>query len=313
MALPAKPRFYRHSGKVPAPAFLLAPPLCLLVGLLTGGIYGYLGLLVHLVPLAEFFLLFLICALMALGALLGIFPAMLMSRLHARSTPAVLVLTLIESLAALYSAWFFWFVSYFQYFGRPFPLRLASPLQLARFIQFLSTKGVWTSFSVHPAGPALWAIWIGEAAVIIGIALFIAARAARNRVYCESCKKWGSTRSLMQTRPIKSELLRKNLFAGNFESLASAEKSPDGDSAWNQFTLEGCPSCDNLQTLTVERARLERDRRRTKTKTTHIIHRLLLTPDQTVTLAHIAASVMTGELPADSPTPTDAPSPSPPA
>jgi hypothetical protein len=271
-------KFYRHSGKVPPLAMVAAPIVCFAFAVLAGSLFGYLEFLAHLLPATKLFIIVIVAALVGLGTLLGAIPAYLFRRLNGRSTPALLFLTFLAACVALYCAWVFWIVAFLNYFSKPVHVRLANPIVLWHFIQLINLHGTWSfGFGDRPTGVVLALLWSTEAALI------------------------------MQVSQLNSEQLRTDLLAGNFDLLTRAERSEPGEDCWNDVVLEGCDTCDNLQTLTVTRSLRLRSERKTEIKTKNILHRLLISPEQTATLAQAAAVVMM--QPPDSPEPSPLPPP----
>jgi hypothetical protein len=286
-------RFYRHSGKVPPLAMIVAPLVCFAFAILAGSLFGYLEFLAHLLPAAKLLLIAITCALVGISILLGTIPARLFRRLNARSTPALLLLTFLQSCVALYCAWVFWIVAFLNYINIPVRLRLATPTALWHFIQIIDQHGIWSlGFGARPTGLALAAIWLGEAAVILALSVAWAQQKSVENVFCEHCGKWGVVRPLMQISPLSSDQLRTDILAGNFDLLTHAERSESGEDCWNDIVLEGCDTCDNLQTLTVTRVLRLRSERKTEIKSKKILHRLVISPEQTASLAQTAAVVM---------------------
>jgi hypothetical protein len=301
-------KFYRHSGKVPPLAMVAAPIVCFAFAVLAGSLFGYLEFLAHLLPATKLFIIVIVAALVGLGTLLGAIPAYLFRRLNGRSTPALLFLTFLAACVALYCAWVFWIVAFLNYFSKPVHVRLANPIVLWHFIQLINLHGTWSfGFGDRPTGVVLALLWSTEAALIIAFSVGMAQRLALRNVFCEHCRKWGVLRPLMQVSQLNSEQLRTDLLAGNFDLLTRAERSEPGEDCWNDVVLEGCDTCDNLQTLTVTRSLRLRSERKTEIKTKNILHRLLISPEQTATLAQAAAVVMM--QPPDSPEPSPLPPP----
>ncbi len=294
---------YRHSGKVPPAAFLFAFLLSLAAAALICWIYGPLQFLLELVPYAKLRAMLVLLLIMGGGICLGTVPTFLLTRLKGRSVPAALLLAAITCLVAYYFAWAGWFYAYFDYVKDPAPaIAMLNPAILFPLISELYEKG-FTPFVGDPAtGPLLGLTWAIEFGGMVAAACVYAKIMMNARVFCETCQAWGIQRPLMKLQdpgtPQRDTFI-KQLTQGDLTSLSTASAPAAAESSWLQTILEGCPNCDNLQTLSIDRFQIIKNKKGKTQNKTHLLRRLLLTPDQTVTLAQTAASLT--PLPAQPP------------
>lgn len=303
--LNARPQFYRHSGKVPLAAFLIGIPIALIAGGIIGALDGLLGFWSHLIPSLKGSFLVELLLTMGVGFALGMIPVALLKGLKARSMPAVWGLTLLTCSFAYYVSWVCWTYAFARYVGaEPELLFLARPDIQIEVIQDLNETGTWYLFDdLQPSGAFLGLIWLIEIATIFGIAMYWSHTRMKADVFCEHCRKWGTRQQLTQIRTADVAALRQGLIDGNFEILASARRKLPTDTAWCVVDLEGCAQCDSLQTLVLDECRETTNSEGKSTiKVKHIIRRLLLTPEQTVQLAMMAAANASPDsTPADPP------------
>jgi hypothetical protein len=304
----AKPEFYRHSGKVPLAAFLIGIPISLIAGGIIGALDGLLGFWSHLIPSLKGSFLVELLLTMGVGFALGMIPVALLRGLKARSMPAIWGLTLLTCSLAYYVSWVCWTYAFGRYVGaEPELLFLARPDIQIEVIQGLNAAGTWYLFDdVQPRGAFLALIWLIEIATIFGIALYWGHTRMKADVFCEHCRKWGTRQQLTQIRTADVAALRQGLIDGNFEVLASAQRKLPTDTIWCVVDLEGCAQCDNLQTLVLDECReTTNSEGKASIKVNRLIRRLLLTPEQTVQLAMMAAANASPDDTPTDPSPTD--------
>jgi hypothetical protein len=175
---------------------------------------------------------------------------------------------------------------------------IARPDVLADLITSIDETGLWYLIDdVKPQGIFLTLIWIAEAVIILGAAIYQCKERMKTQVFCEECLKWGTSRHLATIRAENLGDLQSALQAGNMEALAAATPKRAADTRWAIVDLEGCGSCDTLQTLNLAECTETRTKEgKAVIKVKRLIKRMLLTPEQTVQLAMIAATKAGGAV-----------------
>jgi hypothetical protein len=295
------PQFYRHSGKAPATAFAAGLAFTVILGAIAGSALGAAEFVGHLIPSLKLMAVAEVLVVWGAGLLIGFGMTRLLGRFKARSPLLAYGCSLAAALVALYFAWAAWIYSYMLYSGQAIPYNfIAMPMHLVDGIMGLYDQGSWSiSKDDVPKGIFLAGIWIAELTVLAVFAFRATRKELDRRVFCEQCGTWGNSRHLMQIADKDSANMQAGLLAGRSEALSNAERLPRGSAKWCDVTLEGCSTCDTLQALTLEHTALIPTKKgKSKKKSTKLVRRLLLTPEQTVQIVLVAASL-------------DAPSPSP--
>ena len=288
---PVVPSFYRHSGKVPTVAGVVALVTAVGLGVVLGLLYGAVVLWIHLIPYVKLSLLLDFCAVVGFSFVFGLVPTWILQKLKARSTAAAIGASLTACLAGYYCAWIGWVWAFLVYQGDKTPLAIVRPDLLSSFAAWCFQNGTWFLLDdLKPKGWFLAAIWLLELGTIVGIACTVARRRMSKTVFCETCNAWGTDRELMKTGAVASDVLQKEIAAGNIEAFAGSPRYSAMDKQWLIVSLEGCANCDNLQTLTLKHCQENRDKKgNVSVKIKVLVRRLMLAPEQTVRLAMIAA------------------------
>lgn len=314
LAYAAPRRFYRHSGKVPLPAWIATTLSALLSGAILGAAYGILSFFGHLIPFTKLFLIIEAAAPFALGVALGALPARVLRRLKGRSTLTALMMALLAVTVGLYATWLAYLSTLFLYAGHPIPLKLLLvPSHFAATITALANVGVWRiDKDLHPQGAFLWIVWGLEAAVILGTALLTAFNVITAAVFCEQCKTWGALQTLARLESSDEAQICRDLAVGNVQSLAAARLASDSATTWLSVTLEGCAACEGVQALNLTRITLVPNKQgNAGIKRRKLVNRIMLTPEAT---GELLLAVATLNAPPPEPNPEPAPdSPTPPA
>jgi hypothetical protein len=218
-------------------------------------------------------------------------------KLKARSMTMAWGATAAACAAAYYVAWMCWLYGLGVYSQLNIGFAtMARPDVLAELIGDLNKEGSWYLFKdLAPSGLFLSLIWLVEAGTIGGIAFYRAHSAMAAKVFCEHCEKWGTRQQLTQLRTADPAALKAELEAGHVEALATAEPKRATDTTWCVVDLEGCADCDTLQTLRLDQCveTVDKDGKVT-VKVKPLIRRMILTPEQTVQLAMVAAGAARG-------------------
>ncbi|MGN6369623.1 MAG: hypothetical protein ACTHN5_15295 [Phycisphaerae bacterium] len=287
-------RFYRHSGRVPANALVAGIVVAIVAGLGLGAAWGPLELYLHLAP-GKLMIAGMIFGLLGWGFALGWIPAAVMMRFKGRSPAATVLCTMLGVVASFYAAWAVFVFAFIQYNKLPISLGEAGdPRVIGRAMKMFFEQGVWSIFDkdTFPKGIVLAGFWIAEFFIVAAIALKTATRQLNKRTFCEHCETWGTSRPIMEISDANWRELQNALKAGEVNALNGVTARTYAMPSWCDVKIEGCPTCDNVQTLTVTRTVLTQNKKGKPTKkTTDVVRRLVMTPEQTVQVAVVAAGL----------------------
>jgi hypothetical protein len=277
--------YYRHSGLFSPLGALAALAVGCVSAIILGAIYAYAD---FYNPIAGW-LTFLITggSAFAQGAIVG----QTLRAGQMRNAALGTLIALVTAVLMLMAAWIFWMHILLNRGGAHVSIAglLASPRDTWNAIVAVNALGAWKIKGMAPTGVVLWVIWAIEAGILLYVPIALARSLITGVPFCETCRKWGSTRELMHINAGDAAGLRRDLEAKNFTSLTARGKAEHGSTWYYRLYLQGCPACDNTQTLCVDEVSITRKKDETKTKTTTIVNRLMLTPDETVDVATTTA------------------------
>ena len=172
-----EPVYYKLSGKIPLPVFLLGVLSILLLVPLIGLIYGAA---IHYCPLIYInFVSTLICG-FGIGALVGL----LLKKGKLRNLKFGSVLLLVAGFVGVYACWV---SKIFLLTG--YEVVVLLPNQILAMLGWMAEEGVWSIGSMTPTGLLLYVVWVIEAGAIIVIA-FLTGRGILDEIFCEYCDRW---------------------------------------------------------------------------------------------------------------------------
>jgi hypothetical protein len=299
------PLYYRHSGKVSPGGLLLAVAGGSAAAVALGAAYAVADLYN---PVAGYvtFLLTGGCG-WALGTVIGI----LVKGGKLRNVQLVALLAIGLASLLYVISWDVWLYALLQRGGMDvsFFRLLLNPGVAWRLIVQIDQTGAWTINGATPSGMILALIWLAEAGLLLGIPVKMALRAVRESPFCEKCNRWCATREILSFRPGDRETVVRRLEARDFAVLEELGKAPKATHYW-KVAFQGCPDCDTTQTLRITEIKITVDNKgKSVTKTTSVIERLRLAPEETVAIATIAAKLNAPPVesaPGENPTQTEA-------
>jgi hypothetical protein len=282
-AMPAT--YYRHSGLFSPAGALAALAVGSVSAIVLGTLYAYAdfynpiaGWVTFLVTGGTAFLQ---------GAIVG---QMLRSG-QMRNAALGSLIAFATALLLLLAAWIFWLHILLNRGGVHVSVAdlLASPSRTWHAIVAINAMGAWKIKGTAPTGVILSAIWALEAGMLLYIPVKMARSLITGAPFCETCKKWGNTRDLINVNAGDAASLRRDLEQKDFTSLITRGKARSDSTWYYRVYLQGCPACDNTQTLCVDEVSITRRKDDTKTRVKPLVSRLLLTPDETVEVATATA------------------------
>lgn len=246
--------YYKHSGHIG----LIGPLIMIVFGFVSavvlGTVYGYL---IWYNPFVYINFL----ATMIFGGLCGASVSVAAKFAKVRNDKFVIFFCFAVGLFSLYTGWVAWLYALSeQSFFSP-----TSPDGMFSALSFLAEDGIWTIFSWTPVGSELYGIWVFEAILIVGSALFASSKFVGEsaNTFCDNCNKWTTD---MYTSPLLAEIadpegLKVKLEQAEYQplfDLARADATgPPG--AYTRLTVQGCQECFDFFCLDVKQVALSAD------------------------------------------------------
>jgi len=190
-------QYFRYSGKVPPVSVVAGVLGGLAAAMVLAVVYAYAVVYIPLAGVVTFILSG------GFGFLLGLAPGLFFKATHLRNLTVARVITLGVSLVGFYASWVAWVFVICQRGDVEIPLisLVLEPGELWNLIVALNEVGTWSLKGSTPTGGILWALWIGEALLVLGTAGFAAFIYGDDLLYCEDCGKWCPERSVTALEP----------------------------------------------------------------------------------------------------------------
>jgi hypothetical protein len=282
---PRSALYYRHSGRTPPAAVLMALTIGIAVAIPAAFIYSAADIYIDFIYVRFVFGI-------GLGVALGAVTAFFLRLGRGRSYFVTNCVVTIVALVGYYAAWVAWICLLPR--NAPMPIHPTQlffrPDTVWNFIRLINQTGTWylgtpdvpTQDPDNVQGAALWIVWICEAALISGAALFCASKIIAVYPYCEQCGRWCKNKRKLGSGARRGlQDLRRELEAGNFKFVKPLTVSLRSEGMWLDYYHTTCPTCAQINTLTVRTARLVRVRGgRYATRYRTIIDKLLLHPGE---------------------------------
>lgn len=276
-------QYYHHTGKVTFIGVLSAGVAGLVAGAVAAALYAYGDVYIPIIY-ANVLLCF------AFGAGVGVACAYVMRWGKVRNVPVTLAIVGVVTLASYYVCWVVWIFAQAQRGSRtPVPVKelfdlLINPKWVYGLAIALNAQGTWamsTTDKSNVSGVFLYIVWLGEAALIFGSAIWAARLFATDRPFCETCDAWcAKGEAIARVAPAPADQLRPRLEARDFQYLRDLAPHARSDS-YVELTHHQCRSCGRLHTLTATLVTITAGSRgRNNTKRKVLVDKLLLTPEE---------------------------------
>jgi len=242
---------YRHSGKFGLAGPVLAVVAAGALGFPLGLAYSYL---LRWIPFIYINLL----ATFGYGAAFGWVTSRVLKSNHVRS-PTVAALTgLAVGLIALYLEWSGHLHVLFD--DAPW---FFLPDEIWRSLPFLYEHGSWGLRSGgNITGIPLAIVWLGEAGIIVGIAVVLPYTFVKDTPYCEKTKCWLDEEKKINTlETIADPAQVAALKAGDLMPITAAKPKTEGASAFTRLLLKRSEKCPVFCTLRVQNVTVSIDRK----------------------------------------------------
>jgi hypothetical protein len=249
--------YYKHSGHFSVIGLLIGAAIGSAAALLLGFFYAHGLVLISDERMAML-------ATVAFGALLGVAAGYGFVWGKVRNQPVAAAVTSTISTFALYVSWAVWvsLTLESQHIGTISWMKLVQrPGMLWGLICAINQDGTW-SLGSDPVtkGTALWAVWLVEAAIVIGCSLWIQIAILGLHAFCERCERWCSRGAkIVLALPQSLTQLKLELEANDLRSLESlGPATPGGDHLLAE--LDSCPQCRQLDTLSLTLTTIRKNR-----------------------------------------------------
>jgi hypothetical protein len=283
----AQPVFYRHSGRFSPAGWISAAATSLLPASILAFVYAY-GIIY--IPLVYGNIL--LC--LAYGFAIGAVASLLLVHFKVRNGPAAYAAVVLAALGGYYLSWAVWIAHHLRGtdLGITAGLLIRKPRAMWALMELMNTTGTWSigraaSTGAHDSvsGPLLWAVWAGEALIILGTSLWIV-RGKMSRPFCEGCDAWCQERKgILTLTATDLEALGGGVLARDWSLLTQAFAPEPSLGTWGRLDLCTCPACPDTNVLTLRRLTRSQDKKgKTETSEHVLINQLLLTREETESL-----------------------------
>jgi hypothetical protein len=232
----------------------------------------------------------------AFGGLMGVCTGYGLVWGKVRNQTANLIVQAVVSISGLYVSWAVWVVDIFRKYNVAISDWMevaAHPASLWRAVCYINQYGTWhLGKDEAMKGSALGAVWVVEAATVVGLAMSIGYEILRHHAFCERCESWCRRRAkIILSAPQNATLLKRQLEGNDWHSLESLTAG-NKSASHLEVVLDSCEQCRQLNTMSLTYTSVTRDRlRRMRMANTKIVHHLLIDPAQAENLKQISTRV----------------------
>jgi len=235
---------YRHSGAISAPGLLLG----LAAGLFTAGVLGVVySFLIVYIPFIYINPLLTCGYVVALGWVV----AWGTKTGKLRNSIVVGLLAFIAGVVGLYVAWG---ADLLARFNTDVGLAAFHPAVLSDYMAFFYRQGFWSLFGARAlSGMLLGAVWVIEAAIIVGGATALAVVFFGRTPFCETCRRWCTAVegvAKLQVRPSQETVLERVL-AGKLDALDELYRAEAKAETYLRLDVSRCETCSASNFLSI--------------------------------------------------------------
>lgn len=239
-------QIYKHSGKFNPLRLVLSLAATTAIAFPLG--IAYANLL--RIPSVQ------VCVLVTIfyGAAVAFFTMYFLNASQVRNTALAVLTGLVAGLIALYMAWsgrlhVFFEVSPWFFF----------PDQIMQGMSMLNEQGSWRTgvYGTNKTGYELGIIWVGEAGIIVGPAVWAAFYFTGKTPFCEKTKCWlDEVKTIDTLEQFTDPAQLAALKAGNILPITQAKPKEEGAKEFTRLLLKRSPQCKIFCTLRVQHATL---------------------------------------------------------
>jgi hypothetical protein len=286
-----QPLYYSHSGKAPVSAVVFTMGSGLIGAVVLAAVYAYLILYIPLAGYISFLLTF------GFGWALGWVVAKSVRWGNVRNRAVATAISAIVGLAALYVAWAVWLYALLQREGVDVTAMevIFSPLGMWELILAINESGAWSISGATPTGIVLWLIWLIEAVIIVGAAVYFG-RAAVNDPFCETCNLWSKySAGVLVTGMGDTAALKSSLERHDFSPVAQPGPAKNTN-RFLSYDVHRCTECGQFNVLTVCGCEVSTDKDgNLQVKKVPLIKELLVSPEEVAYLGDVATQFEAAE------------------
>lgn len=203
----------------------------------------------------------------------GMLLAILSKFARVRNTPLVFLAAVFFAVVAEYLDWGFWLFALFEA-----DLRAFDPFVILGVGAEMWDKGYFSFKDLTPTGWVLGLLWVGEALIVMGLAIAIPVSGSLDRVFCEELGRWTSDKesvSLLEPIPRPAEF-RQALEQGNFQELLRLRRIKHGAFHFTELEVDYCSGHDGLFVLTVKDVHVQMEKEKAVRKEENIVKHMYI-------------------------------------
>jgi len=275
--------YYQHSGKYSISGALYALVVGSVIACSLAFVYAYI---IVYSPLVYINLL----VTLGFGALLGYACAKLLKQKKVRSDRVAVGIAFLVTTVAYYYSWVVWMWALFRRADGEIPGfpefvgMLLQPWVVWDLMTRINAEGVWTigRGSKDPvSGIALTIVWVIEAAIIYGLALFAAYGAMDEEPFCETCEEWAAKKErVVEAAAADPAEFKQRMEAKDFKYLESQGAPTEDTAEFQRIDVFSCPRCGGFHTLDSTQVKIKIESGKRKEETTQTMHHLLLSSSE---------------------------------
>jgi hypothetical protein len=203
-------------------------------------------------------------ATLAFGALIGAAVWGVARLGKVRNAQIVGVIAVCAATASLYWSWAFWVNNIIHNSGEEelnAITLMQQPHALWEMIKQINQDGTWGTTAGNPTkGTELWILWMCEAVAVVGTAAVTAVTGIKSQPFCEACQVWCSATEKLLLSPVNNLVQTKLQLAQR--DLSFLQKLGEGNRKHVHLraALHSCPSCHELNTLTLRQTAVPQSR-----------------------------------------------------
>jgi hypothetical protein len=241
-------QYYQPTGNLPVPRTVAAILGSLLTAMLLGAGYGWLILYA---PYAGRIAAFLA---IGFGGLLGVFTGHWLRWALLRNRTLVMIAGVFATMVAWYTEWVVWSWELTRHadFAMKVWEMFLRPRAVWGVVRAVNRDGLWAIDNYTPTGIVLWGIWLVEAVVIIGFAVYILMSMATDDPCCERCQCWCERSGSLKVALTDTTEFKRRLEAHDLGYISQFRPPPAAASQWLRLQLHSCPKCHEMHTLTAK-------------------------------------------------------------
>ena len=284
--------YYEHSGKFSVTGMLYSLVVGSLIACFCAFIYAYVILYCPLIYIN----LLITCG---FAALVGYSAAALLKRKKVRSDKVAVLVSFLVITIAYYYSWASWIWALLRRSEGEIPGFadfigiLLQPWLLWRLVVEVNQQGAWTLRGGSPVtGIPLALVWLCEAAIIYGLALYVGYKAMDEEPFCETCEAWGKKKeNVVEAAVSDLATFQQRMEAKDFKYLEAAGAPKPETLEFQRIDVFSCERCGTFHTLDSITVKIKLENKKRKEETAQSMHHLLLTASEAQSLIKLGQTM----------------------